>query len=38
MFPLAAVLDIGSKLVNKVFPDPAQPMQTARRITHFATL
>ena len=24
MFPLAAVLDIGSKILDKVFPDPAQ--------------
>lgn len=24
MFPLAAILDIGSKLVDKFFPDPAQ--------------
>ena len=27
MFPLAAVLDIGSKLVDKFFPDPAQAEQ-----------
>ena len=27
MFPLAAVLDIGSKLVDKFFPDPAQSEQ-----------
>ncbi|CAB4172756.1 Holin of 3TMs, for gene-transfer release, partial [uncultured Caudovirales phage] len=24
MFPLGAVLDIGSKILDKVFPDPAQ--------------
>jgi len=27
MFPLGAVLDIGSKLVDKFFPDPAQAEQ-----------
>jgi len=27
IFPLAAVLDIGSKLVDKFFPDPAQAEQ-----------
>jgi hypothetical protein len=31
-------MDTFDMLVDKFFPDPAQPMQTARRITHFATL
>ena len=32
MFPLAAVLDIGSKLVDKFFPDPAQAEQAKLRL------
>jgi len=32
MFPLAAVLDIGSKLVDKFFPDPAQAEQAKLKL------
>ena len=30
MFPLGAILDIGSKLVDKFFPDPAQAEQAKK--------
>ena len=32
MFPLAAVLDIGSKLVDKFFPDPQQAEQAKLKL------
>jgi hypothetical protein len=32
MFPLAAVLDIGGKLVDKFFPDPAQAEQAKLKL------
>ena len=32
MFPLAAVLDIGSKILDKVFPDPAQAEQAKLKL------
>ena len=32
MFPLAAVLDIGGKILDKVFPDPAQAEQAKLKL------
>ena len=32
MFPLGAVLDIGSKLIDKFFPDPAQAEQAKLKL------
>ena len=32
MFPLGAILDIGSKLVDKLFPDPAQAEQAKLKL------
>jgi hypothetical protein len=32
MFPLGAILDIGSKLVDKFFPDPAQAEQAKLKL------
>lgn len=32
MFPLGAVLDIGSKILDKVFPDPAQAEQAKLKL------
>lgn len=32
MFPIGAILDIGSKLVDKFFPDPAQAEQAKLRL------
>ena len=32
MFPLGAILDIGSKLVDKFFPDPQQAEQAKLKL------
>jgi len=32
MFPLTAILDIGSKILDKVFPDPAQAEQAKLKL------
>ena len=32
MFPLGAILDIGSKILDKVFPDPAQAEQAKLKL------
>ena len=32
MFPLAAILDIGGKILDKVFPDPAQAEQAKLKL------